>query len=882
MFRAVHTRMIGLLVVSSLLGPAAIAGENWLQLKYDCRHSGDVPDRSVKTPLGLAGAVALTDAVFTAPLVAEGRVYVVDGAGVVHCLDASTLQVVWRLATRGGKVNCNNVSSPAIAGGFLHFGTMAGSYYVLDAASGQVIKEIVCGEPVFSAPVVAKDRVYFATLGSRVYAIEPDGTVCWTWDFVKERLGFDGDRWSGKDWVKHKGERVTFNEQFCCSRDLALHGKTLVLPAGPSMVWLEDVGPRGELRTVYRSLAEYSPGERYPFRSTTFGVSMGETGTVYRQTHRIDNGGEVDILRLRDAAVDANLAPGTETGPSLPGSLSFSSVSVRGSDVYRCRPEEGFGFCKHSPGQAPIQYPGGYPSIAAPILLRDSAVYGGLDGNLYVVPLSGNGKVWSFKTAFDKAISAPAAVCDGRVYFGCEDGYLYVLGPDGEAPLPSKDLGLTEIRSPLTTEFTDPKYDWFTSFGDWSNTNVSDQALAPPFKVKWIRRYEGTVKHSSTCGGGRMYTHTAEGQIFAVEQDTGRLLWRRYFPGVHISYTTPLYHKERLLVPQAGFEKCRLRCLDAATGKLVWEAPFSGSPSWNRQLPPIVYKNLAIYMFSTGKYAASPTGDKKKWLFEHGLNSFPENQRALVRAYDLETGKEVWTKDFSDYGYGGDDAGLCLMGETLYYSCYFGGSAKARRRGNDEGSAGVTAAIEPLTGRVHWVTTKYAVHSGCTISGKDGRLYLGGYAAAHKTRQRHVWCLDAQDGSLIWESAPLVQAIHVVTVGSKFLFTSGQSKNAYLIDKESGKILTTLSKFYRCTRYTFSNPYLLGVNMDIVDTSNGSLVSSGPAIDPNECLGAFVSNGRIFYTSQGGGLQLSQAYGTESASLTPPWQAPAGPVEPRR
>jgi len=89
MFRAVPTRMVGLLVVSSLLGPAAFAGENWLQLKYDCRHSGDVPDRSVKTPLGLVGAVALTDAVYTAPLVADARVYVVDGAGVAYCLDAA-------------------------------------------------------------------------------------------------------------------------------------------------------------------------------------------------------------------------------------------------------------------------------------------------------------------------------------------------------------------------------------------------------------------------------------------------------------------------------------------------------------------------------------------------------------------------------------------------------------------------------------------------------------------------------------------------------------------------------------------------------------------------------------------------------------------------
>ncbi len=870
MLRSHHARTVGLLVVCFLTVPAfAFAGEAWLQFKYDNRHSGDVPDRSVAAPLGLIGSVALTDAVFTAPVVADGRIYVVDGAGVVFGIDAATLSVVWKLETRGGKANCNNVSSPAIAGRYLHFGTTAGSYYVLDRESEKVVKEIRCGEPIFSTPVVGEDRVYFATLGSHVFAIEPDGTVCWTWDFVKDQFGFAGDRWSGKDWVRHKGERVTYDEQFCCSRDLALHGRTLVLPAGHSVVWLEDAGSRPELRATYRWRKNAS------FRITTLGLSIGENGTVYRQTHRIDNGGEVERLRLRSGEVQADSVPGTETAASLPGSLSFSSVSVRGSDVYRCRPEKRFGFCKHSPGPESIQYLGGHPSIAPPILLRDTAVYGGLNGNLYVVPLSGSRKVWSFKTAFGKAISAPAAVCDGRVYFGCEDGYLYVLGRDGKAPLPSKDLGLAEIRSPLTTKYTDPKYDWFTSFGDWSNTNtnVNDQALAPPFKIKWIRRYEGTVKHFSTCGGGRVYTHTAEGQIFAVEQDTGRLLWREYYPGAHISYTTPLYHKERLLVPQAGFDKCRLRCLDAATGKLVWEAPFSGSPSWNRQQPPIVYKNLAIYMFSTGQYAPSRTGEKMQWLFGHGARSFPESQKALVRAYDLETGNEVWTKDFSEHGYGGDDSGLCLMDDTLYYSCYFGGTA----RRTAEGSGGVTAAIEPLTGRVRWLTTKYSVHSGCTISGKDGRLYLGGYAPAHQQRNRRVWCLDARDGSLIWESDPLVQAIHVVTVCPEFLFTCGQSKDGYLIDKQTGKILTTLTKFYRCTRHTFSDPYLLGVNMDIFDTSKGKLVSSGPSIDPNACIGAVVSNGRIFHTSQGGGLQLSQVYGSEAASFAAPWETNRAP-----
>jgi len=143
--RALQTK-IALIAVSFLIAvTTAAAGENWLQFKYDCRHSGNVPDRSVTTPLGLIGAVPLTDAVFTAPVVADGRVYVVNGAGVAFCINAATLRVVWEFETRGGKANCNNISSPAIAGRYLHFGTMAGSYYVLDADTGAVVKEIACG-----------------------------------------------------------------------------------------------------------------------------------------------------------------------------------------------------------------------------------------------------------------------------------------------------------------------------------------------------------------------------------------------------------------------------------------------------------------------------------------------------------------------------------------------------------------------------------------------------------------------------------------------------------------------------------------------------------------------------------------------------------------
>ena len=231
--------------------------------------------------------------------------------------------------------------------------------------------------------------------------------------------------------------------------------------------------------------------------------------------------------------------------------------------------------------------------------------------------------------------------------------------------------------------------------------------------MKWVRRYEGTFKHLPVFGGGRMYVQTAEGQIIAVEQETGRLLWRSYRPYVYLSFTSPLYLQGRLLVPQAGLKQSRLRCLDAASGRLLWEVPFSGSPSWSRQGPPVVWKNVVLYGFGSGRYAAqgsdkpfvfngkplpSPDGAEiMSWIYTHDNPYYPQDNRPLLRAWDLQTGRQLWTKDFSEFGCGGNDCGLCLMGDTLYYSTFFGYAA---RRKGQPGPTGVTMALEPATGKV--------------------------------------------------------------------------------------------------------------------------------------------------------------------------------------
>jgi outer membrane protein assembly factor BamB len=260
------------------------------------------------------------------------------------------------------------------------------------------------------------------------------------------------------------------------------------------------------------------------------------------------------------------------------------------------------------------------------------------------------------------------------------------------------------------------------------------------------------------------------------------------------------------------------------------------------------------------------------WIYTHDNPYYPRDNKPLIRAWDVSTGREVWSRDFSDLGSGGNDCGLCLLDGTLYYSTFFGYAPRSERAGA-ENPTGVTVALDPLTGKTLWSTT-----AGCTISGRDGRLYVGGYNKPHaKTNDRYVRCLDARDGKLIWQSEPVASAVNVVSIGEKYLFANASGRDGYVFDRNTGKILSRFNFGYACTRFTLSEPCVLGCNMDLIDLSAGNrLLATGPAIDSRECIGAVVSNGRLFYTAQASGLQVSQVYGDEAIGFSPRWEDPAG------
>ena len=86
------------------------AADNWGQLQGNALRSGNAPASSVMTPVGLIAAIPLTDGIFASPVVSDGRVFVIDGSGVVFALDATTLKVLWKFASRGGADQSGNAA----------------------------------------------------------------------------------------------------------------------------------------------------------------------------------------------------------------------------------------------------------------------------------------------------------------------------------------------------------------------------------------------------------------------------------------------------------------------------------------------------------------------------------------------------------------------------------------------------------------------------------------------------------------------------------------------------------------------------------------------------------------------------------------------------
>lgn len=118
----------------------------------------------------------------SAPVVAGGKLYVIDSEAVIHAFDAKTGKPIWdksvRAADDTGHIEFGGGVS--VDGDKLYASTGTGDVLALQASDGKILWSVRPGGPLRGSPTISLGNVYVMSQDNQLYALnESDGAVIW-------------------------------------------------------------------------------------------------------------------------------------------------------------------------------------------------------------------------------------------------------------------------------------------------------------------------------------------------------------------------------------------------------------------------------------------------------------------------------------------------------------------------------------------------------------------------------------------------------------------------------------------------------------------------------------------------------------------------------
>ena len=237
--------------------------------------------------------------------------------------------------------------------------------------------------------------------------------------------------------------------------------------------------------------------------------------------------------------------------------------------------------------------------------------------------------------------------------------------------------------------------------------------------------YSDGPRASPVIGDGAVFTHGAEGKLYCVDLDTGKVRWKRdlmaefklaqNFFGVG---TTPLLEGDKLIVNVGAAKGPCIAAFDVRTGELRWGAGDQWGPSYASPVPATIHGRRRVFVFAGGE-SDPPTGGLLCINPADGKVEFTfpwrgKRRESVNASSPLVIGDRVFISE--SYGAGGAMLGLKNEGvpETLWTNETFG---------------------------THFMT---AVHHDGHLYGVDG----------HGPHDAFLVCLNASTGEEVWRTQP--------------------------------------------------------------------------------------------------------------------------------
>lgn len=794
---------------------ASLASGDWPQFMRNSAHTGDAADETLRWPLKLVAQVKLDDAVVSSPAVVDGRAYVVDQMGTAYCIDPRASEIVWQTSPDGKQAMGYNTSSPCVTKGRVYFGTTAGEFHILNAVDGTVVKSLHIGAPIISSSTLAEGVVYFQALDAVLRCIDLDGRLMWTWDhYARYREPPE----ISKRLEPERGHPGSYDLPHYGGGEVAVEGRAIVTSFGWDIVCLENLGDDAKLRWCNR--APNGRDGASPISSSICG------DWIYTAGMGAD--GHTGLSRIALASGEVQRRGSSQRAFTWITTAVRGSVSVARGESWGRNVIEWFDHDKREGVVSWQDETDATPLASSPVLTKDHLLITTLRGELVAVPLDPKSteKPQRFATPHGKGIGSTPVVDGGNVYFGCDDGYFYALGPDGTREL-QRDEKLSVHQPRARDTAADAlALDWPSTYGNAGNTSFQDdKQLAPPLRVRWATRGFGHQLSPCVASGGDLFTITLSGLITCQEQATGRLRWRTQLRGAEWPTSSGmLAHDGKLFVPRPTFGRTEgaFFCLDQQTGELVWSADIGGRYIWERAAPVVAGDKIAFGFGTAGK----PPG-------------------TMIQAWNTASGKPAWQVELNVAGGRSGSIGGCTDGKTMYFTA---GAQKWQWQREGERERGETVALDAATGEVRWRTHEIFGETYPVLAGERLLLNCEG-----------LRCLQPSDGKVLWTRE--LQYYTRFSVGDDFLVMRGYGGHGEKIRLADGTDYPNCKELggptHSCSSVSLTPRFALAATvggMQMRDVATGELVWQSPGFAPRGCVNPALAGGRVFWPSAASGV----------------------------
>jgi outer membrane protein assembly factor BamB len=302
------------------------------------------------------------------------------------------------------------------------------------------------------------------------------------------------------------------------------------------------------------------------------------------------------------------------------------------------------------------------------------------------------------------------------------------------------------------------------------------KGIKPPFEKLWRYTNGPLLEFPPIYVGGKLYAVNNSGYAFALDADTGKVLWERRIGRLNAS--SPTYYRHRLYI--VNLVPGHIVKLDAKTGRTIWKKSL---PNRAESSPVVIDRTVYFGCEDGNLYALSTVSGDVRWATALGgpIKSAPayDGGRLFVGDYggymnavDAKSGKLIWQGGSLGPGFGA--SGQFYSTPAVAYGRVYAGN-------ND----GRVYSFDTSDGELAWsYSTGGYAYSGPTVANTQHSpptVFIGSFDG-------NVYALGAKDGNLRWSRSAGGQVIGSLSaVGDIVYVAEFSSKTTSGFMMRSGK-----------------------------------------------------------------------------------------------